>query len=159
MTQANQSTDKIFDCHMTGLGYLSRVREVKPQKGKPFLSCAIAAFHGDASDVTYVYLDLKVVGAKAKEIVALYQDQANDKETRVLVGFKVGDPYIDMYDITKGDRAGQKGALLKGRLLQVNWLKVNGETLYKEVRDETEATANADAAAESEASYRTGTHG
>lgn len=158
MTQANQSTDKIFDCHMTGLGYLSRVREVTPKKGKPFLSCAIAAFHGEASDVTYVYLDLKVVGTKAKEIVTLYQDQANDKDSRVLVGFKAGDPYIDMYDVTRGDRAGQKGALLKGRLLQINWLKVNGETLYKEVREETKATASADAA-ESEETFRTGTDG
>lgn len=159
MTQANQSNPKVFDCHMAGLGYLSRVRMVTPKrKGDPFLSCAITAFHGDADAVNYLYVDAKVVGAKAKEVIARYQNEANDKANKVLIGFKVGDPYIDMYDVAQGERAGQKSALLKARLLQVRWLKVNGEMVYKDVREVSEAPAHAEAD-ESEQFERTGTHG
>ncbi len=41
------STEKsYFDLHITGLGYLNRIREVKPKKGDAFLACDIAALNG-----------------------------------------------------------------------------------------------------------------
>ena len=32
-----------FDLHTQGLGYLNRIREVTPSRGKAFLACTIAA--------------------------------------------------------------------------------------------------------------------
>lgn len=37
-----------FDLHVAGLGYLNRVREVKPPRGKAFLAASIAALRGPA---------------------------------------------------------------------------------------------------------------
>lgn len=44
MTTSNEKS--FFDLHITGLGYLNRIREVKPKKGSPFLACDIAALNG-----------------------------------------------------------------------------------------------------------------
>jgi hypothetical protein len=59
------STDKsYFDLHITGLGYLNRIREVKPKKGDAFLACDIAALNGPSDDVAYVRFDTRVSGSK-----------------------------------------------------------------------------------------------
>ncbi|WP_161798131.1 DUF3577 domain-containing protein [Pseudomonas amygdali] len=34
---------KYFDLHTTGIGYLNRIREVKPRKGNPFMAVTVAA--------------------------------------------------------------------------------------------------------------------
>ena len=62
MTTSNEKS--YFDLHITGLGYLNRIREVKPKKGDSFLACDIAALNGPSDDVSYVpstraYRDLK----------------------------------------------------------------------------------------------------
>ena len=43
MTTSNEKS--YFDLHITGLGYLNRIREVKPKKGDSFLACDIAALN------------------------------------------------------------------------------------------------------------------
>ena len=49
MTTSNEKS--YFDLHITGLGYLNRIREVKPKKGDSFLACDIAALNGPSDDV------------------------------------------------------------------------------------------------------------
>lgn len=45
----NQSNEaKFFDLHTTGIGYLNRLREVTPRKGKPFMAVTVAALKGSA---------------------------------------------------------------------------------------------------------------
>src|SRR3546814_6007803 len=51
MTTSNEKS--YFDLHITGLGYLNRIREVKPKKGDAFLACDIAALNGPSDDVSY----------------------------------------------------------------------------------------------------------
>ena len=41
------SESKFYDLHVTGLGYLNRVRMVKPNKGETFLACSISALRGE----------------------------------------------------------------------------------------------------------------
>ena len=73
MNQTEQPR-KYFDLHLTGLGYLSRVREVTSAgqgraRARPFLACSIAAFHGDPevqNGIVYLNFDLIVSGEKAK---------------------------------------------------------------------------------------------
>jgi hypothetical protein len=152
-----QSRKTVFDLHVSGLGYLARVREVLPQatngraKAKPFLACSIGAFHGEPEALTYVNFDTKVVGEKAKEVIQMLQEAANDRNRKVLIGFNIGDVYPDSYTITKGERAGQLAGVLKGRLLKVKWAKIDGKTVYKE-----DAAASRDEAASDQ---RTGTEG
>jgi hypothetical protein len=145
MNQAVESR-KYFDLHLRGLGYLSRVRDVTTKgngrsKAKPFLACSISAFHGDPdveNGIVYLPLDLIVSGDKAKEAVRAVMNDANDPNAKVLVGFRSGDHYIRTFERT-GNRAGETGAVLKGRLLKVFWIKVDGEFVY---RDETDDAAS-----------------
>lgn len=151
MNQAVESR-KYFDLHLRGLGYLSRVRDVTTKgngrsKAKPFLACAISAFHGDPNienGIVYLPLDLIVSGDKAKEVVRSVMDDANDHDTKVLIGFRSGDHYIRTFERT-GNRAGETGAVLKGRLLKVFWIKVDGEVVYRDEGDDTEAGADTQA--------------
>ncbi|MEX3690365.1 DUF3577 domain-containing protein [Paraburkholderia sp. BR14263] len=145
---------KYFDLHLRGLGYLSRVRDVTARgngrsKAKPFLACAISAFHGDPNvenGVVYLPLDLIVSGEKAKEAVRVVMDDANDPDVKVLVSFRAGDHYIRTFERT-GNRAGETGAVLKGRLLKLFWIKVDGQEVYRDEGDD-DAEAGADTSAE-----------
>jgi hypothetical protein len=123
------------DMHTVGLGYLSRVREVPVRKGKPFLSASISAFHGEKGvedGLTFVPFDVKAASEQCKEVLKQFETQANDRDCKVMVRFKIGDQYIDSYTFTRGDRAGQTGMVLKGRLLFVShvWVKAQGADSY-----------------------------
>ncbi|MFT4066707.1 DUF3577 domain-containing protein [Paraburkholderia sp.] len=140
---------KYFDLHLRGLGYLSRVRDVTARgngrsKARPFLACAISAFHGDPNvenGIVYLPLDLIVSGEKAKEAVRSVMDDANDPDAKVLVAFRSGDHYIRTFERT-GNRAGETGAVLKGRLLKLFWIKVDGQEVWRDEGDDTEAGAD-----------------
>ncbi|HDR9188817.1 TPA: DUF3577 domain-containing protein [Burkholderia vietnamiensis] len=147
----NQSVEprKYFDLHLRGLGYLSRVRDVASRgngrsKAKPFLACSISAFHGDPNvdnGIVYLPLDLIVSGEKAKEAVRSVMDDANDRDVKVLVAFRSGDHYIRTFERT-GNRAGETGSVLKGRLLKLFWIKVDGQEVWRDEGDDTEAGAD-----------------
>ncbi|MDR9863427.1 STY4534 family ICE replication protein [Pseudomonas baetica] len=128
----NQTNDvKFFDLHTTGIGYLNRIREVKPRgKGKPFMAVAIAALRGSSDEVEYTYIDCNVVGAEAEKLIRRCQE-AVSAEKKVLVSFRIGDIWADAFTYEKGDKKGQPGASLKGRLLFIGWIKVDGETVYE----------------------------
>lgn len=129
---SDQTTQaKFFDLHTTGIGYLNRIREVKPRgKGKPFMAVAVAALRGSADDVEYAYIDCNVVGAEAEKLIRRCQE-AVVAEKKVLVSFRIGDIWADAFTYEKGDRKGQPGASLKGRLLFIGWIKVDGATVYE----------------------------
>ena len=50
-------------------------------------------------------------------------------EKTVIIGFKIADIYPEMFTFEKGDRKGELGVSIKGRLLRVKFAKVNGESL------------------------------
>ena len=125
------STEKsFFDLHITGLGYLNRIREVKPKKGDAFLACDIAALNGPSDDVAYVRFDTRVSGSEAQHLVRRCI-QAVDAEKKVMIGFRLGDLWTDTFTYSKGKRAGEQGVSLKARLLFVSWIKVDGKLVYK----------------------------
>jgi hypothetical protein len=66
-----------------------------------------------------------------------------EAERKVLVGFKIGDLYVDTFVYLQGERAGETGVSLKARLLRVLWAKVDGESVYR-------APAPTESAAESD---------
>lgn len=122
---------KFFDLHTTGIGYLNRIREVKPRgKGKPFMAVAVAALHGSSDDVEYSYIDCNVVGAEAEKLIRHCQE-AVEAGRKVLVSFRIGDLWADAFTYEKGNKQGQPGASLKGRLLFIGWIKVDGDTVYE----------------------------
>jgi len=127
---SNATETKFFDLHTSGIGYLNRIREVKPRKGAPFLATTIAALRGSSDDVEYCYIDCNVVGAEAEKLVRRCE-QAVTAGKKVLVSFRIGDIWADAFTYEKGEKKGQPGASLKGRLLFIGWIKVDGETVYE----------------------------
>ena len=123
-----------FDLHVTGLGYLNRVREVKVPRGKPFLAASIAALHGASDAVEKTWFDIRVSGQEAQKVV---RDLMPDTEAgkSVLVGFKLGDLTAETFIYEKGPKAGQTGVSLKARLLRIAWAKVDGKTVYTAPKD------------------------
>jgi len=119
-----------FDLLTKGLGYISRIRTVKPRgKGDEMLCCAINALRGDVSSPEYTYFDLRVVGDQAPDIVNRCLPHVNAKK-KVLVAFSVGDIEIRQYDKKLEDGSTEKRALLKGRLIRISHVKVDGTTVY-----------------------------
>lgn len=119
-----------FDLHITGLGYLNRIREVKPKKGDAFLACDITALNGPSDSPEYRRFDVRVSGSEAQHLVRRCE-QAVEAERKVLIGFRLGDLWADTFTYSKGKRAGEQGVSLKARLLFVSWIKVDGELVHK----------------------------
>ncbi|MGN7934066.1 DUF3577 domain-containing protein [Pseudomonas mediterranea] len=152
MAHAHQSQEvaSYFNLHTVGIGYLNRVREVQVRRGQPFMACDIAALHGASDAVEYTRFDCKVAGGEAERLIRLYMD-AVKAEKKVLLSFRIGDLWIDPFLYEKGDKQGQPGASLKGRLLYIDWIKLNGTYEYKAPARQ-EATAPAEPAHNSESS-------
>lgn len=150
MNAATQTQSTHFNLHVSGIGYLNRVRWVQPkQKGRkanPFLACSISALRGNAEDPQYTYFDVRVSGAEAVELVEKCMEDV-DQRRKVVVSFKIGDIYTDMYqrDVkVAGQKTGEKemACLIKGRLLLINTITIEGERVYsRRAEDEALSTA------------------
>ena len=127
MSEQSQETSQssFFNLHVEGVGYLNRVRTVKPKKGQEFLACTVAAMRGGTADLSYTKFDCRVSGAAAQKIVKLLEPDVAAEKT-VLIGFRIADIYPEMFTFEKGDKKGQPGVSIKGRLLRVKFAKVNG---------------------------------
>ena len=125
---SNQVQPAFFDLHVEGVGYLNRVRIVRPKKGQEFLACTISAMRGAAGQVEYTKFDCRVSGAEAKQMVRKLEAEVTAKKS-VIVGFKLGDIYPEVFTYEKGERKGQQGVSVKGRLLKVKFAKVDGQAV------------------------------
>jgi len=126
--QAQSAPKSFFNLHVEGVGYLNRVRAVKPKKGREFLACTVSAMRGSTEDIGYTKFDCKVSGSAAQKIVELLEPDVAAEKT-VLIGFRIGDIYPEIFTYEKGEKAGQPGVSIKGRLLRVKFAKVNGEAV------------------------------
>jgi hypothetical protein len=117
-----------FNLHVEGVGYLNRVRTVKPKKGQEFLACSVSAMRGSTEDLGYTKFDCRVSGAEAQKLVK--QLGADVEASRsVIIGFRIADIYPEMFTFEKGEMKGKPGVSIKGRLLRIKFAKVNGESI------------------------------
>ena len=119
-----------FNLHITGIGYLNDVRWVTPAKGDPYLACRITALNGPVTKPEYRYFDARVSGQKAQDLIHNYKAAVEEKK-KVLMGFRLGDLWTDIFTYSKGPRTGQQAVGLKARLLFINWVKIDGEMVYR----------------------------
>jgi len=122
---------KYFDLHTRGIGYVNRLRTVTPKKGQPFLACTIAALRGTSHEPDYTYIDVRVYNEKAAELLESCQE-ALSKKQKVLISFCVGDIYPECFTYEKGEKKGQSGCGIKGRLIKITTLKIDGHEFYRE---------------------------
>ncbi|WAJ37244.1 STY4534 family ICE replication protein [Pseudomonas sp. GOM7] len=147
MTTNTNAQKSFFDLHITGLGYLNRIREVPIRKGEPFLACDIVALHGDATAPEKTRFDCKVAGGEADKLIRRCMP-AVAAEKKVLIGFRLGDLTPDIFTYKGGEKKDQPGVSLKARLLFVSWIKVDGEMVYKaEPKGDAEQSQQAQQAA------------
>ncbi|MDH2431004.1 STY4534 family ICE replication protein [Pokkaliibacter sp. MBI-7] len=140
-----QNASQFFDLHTSGIGYINRIRLVEPKKGEPFWACSIAALRGDTNNVEYTYFDVRVSGTEAARLIARCQ-QAVEAGSKMLISFKIGDIYPDVFTYASGDRKGETGVSLKGRLLMIRWIKKDGEMIYQMPKADDASGAPADTA-------------
>lgn len=130
------SESKFYDLHVTGLGYLNRVRLVKPGKGNAFLACAISALRGEWNkdgsikpDTTR--FDVRVYGEDAIKAVEMLKPHGDEKR-KIMIQFKLGDVYPEVFQYDKDTqyhKKGDTGVMIKGRLLKIAKAWVDGEPM------------------------------
>ena len=134
----NDTTPKYFDLTINGIGYVNRVREVKPADGETFLAVDIAALHGRADAVQYTRFDCRVAGKEAT-VAANTAIPYVAAGRRVLAGFVLSGLNAQPFTYRSGERAGDTGVSLRCRLIRIAWLKVDGESVYTAPRSEERA--------------------
>lgn len=155
-TNTDNQSSGYFDLHTSGLGYLNRVRTVQVKKGEGFLACSISALRGSADAAEYTTFDVRVSGSQAKEAIKMLEADVNAKKA-VIIGFKLGDTYPEVFTYEKDmgkHKKGDLGVMTKGRLLKVSFAKVDGAVVEL---PSTQADAQAEAQPEQEPA--TGTNG
>lgn len=141
-----------FDLHTRGIGYVNRLRTITPKKSNPFMACTIAALHGETSAPEYTYIDVRVYNDKACELLERCQEALGNKQ-KVLIGFTVGDIYPESFTYEKGEKKGQTGCSIKGRLIRISLIKIDGHEVYREsasTRQPADTNVSADAASRAE---------
>lgn len=126
----NQTQTQYFDLHTTGIGYVYRIREVKPKKGNPFWACDVSALRGSSDSAEYTKFDCRISGEEALHLIRRCENAVEAKKN-VLIGFRIGDIYAETFTFMNGEKKGQTGVSMKGRLLYVSFIKVDGELVYK----------------------------
>lgn len=146
---AQAAQREYFNLHTTGIGYLNRIRWVtvknRGRSSEPFLACAINALRGSSDSVEYTYFDLRVSGEDAIGLIENMQETVN-RGAKVVVSFRVGDIYPHLYDRevkVDGRPTGktEPAVLLKGRLLVINSISVDGEKVFERPVDQAGASA------------------
>lgn len=155
-TTNNNQDVKFFDLHTVGIGYLNRARTVKPDKGDEYEATSIAALHGRSDSPSYSYFDTRVVGGEALDFVKAHKEAINDRNSKVLVRFKVGDGEASSYEVRSGDNKGSRNHVIKSRLLQITWASINGEVVLKMAGHEGDDAIPLDEAQHSPANASTG---
>lgn len=131
--------EPLFDVEVNGFGYLNNVREILLTGSHKMTVCTINALRGSVDDVEYTKFDCIV----DDDVSALISEQAfNAEQCKVLIGFRLGDVRLadsDIFFYKSGEKAGKPGAAIKSTLTQVDWIKVNGELVFKRLTDENAA--------------------
>lgn len=116
-----QAGSNYINLHAVGIGYLKRIRNVKVRGGS-FVGCSINAMHGEKGvddGIRYTPFDVKATTQEMANILQQFMADSNDPKMRLMVQFKIGDFTPESFTLQNGDRAGQIGINLKGRLIQI----------------------------------------
>lgn len=127
--------NRYFNLKTTGIGYVNDIRDVpsgkdRGRKSTPVLWCRVSGLRGAVEAPAYTRFDCNVTGAVAQKVIRDCQ-QAELAGKKVLVSFRMGDGYAEGFIYKAGERKGQPGAVIKARLLAINWVKIDGQEVYR----------------------------
>lgn len=131
-------SNEYYDISVKACGFLSRARTVKPANGQPYLVCTFAALRGAKGErAEPTYLEAKVVGEQARELIRLHESFINERGRKVFAAVRLSDLYIRSFVRVRGERQGETGFSLKTRLLGIETLAVDGNVVYRMADDPT----------------------
>jgi len=140
--------DENYELFISGIGYLNSIKTVTPNNSPSFLSCTVAAIHGDKKNSDVLFFDATVDDKDADHLVRGCVDAVTAKR-KVLIGFRFGDLKTEAFTFSTGERAGEIGVNLKTRLLKINWIKIDGVKAYPlAAKDDDSASEEQPAASE-----------
>jgi hypothetical protein len=126
---SNQNADRndkqYFNLHLEGFANLYDARWIKPKQGQsfqPFLQVRGTYLQGRHDNAQPLFIDFKVTGTAAKQIVEHFMDSISDENQKVSAVVKCGD-----IRNTAKMHNGEPRVFTSGRMLTIKWLKVNGQ--------------------------------
>ncbi|EEP9821182.1 DUF3577 domain-containing protein [Salmonella enterica subsp. diarizonae] len=127
------NTDKkevnYFNLNINGLGYIGNVRKIE-NGNSAFTCCTLNALCGPTDKADYVRFDVTVAGKDATSLINRCQ-KACDEDKKVMIAFVLSGVKPDIFTLSKGEHAGENRVSLKTRLIRIDWIKVDGEIVYK----------------------------
>ncbi|EEH4118732.1 DUF3577 domain-containing protein [Salmonella enterica subsp. enterica serovar Newport] len=127
------NTDKkevnYFNLNISGLGYISNVRQVVNGNSK-FTCCTLNALTGPTDNADYTRFDVTVAGKDATSLINRCQ-KACDEDKKVMISFVLSGIKPDIFTLSKGEHAGENRVSLKTRLIRIDWIKIDKEIVYK----------------------------
>ena len=132
------STQKqtFFNLHTSGIGYINDIRIVET-KGGEIVACRIAELVGPSDKAEYRYFDMNAVGDETASLIRRCKD-AVDAKKKVLVSFVMADMRVETFTYKSDSqyhKKGDTGVSLKGRLIQIKSIKIDGESKYVKQSD------------------------
>ncbi|WP_187650902.1 STY4534 family ICE replication protein [Xenorhabdus indica] len=125
----SKNENKYFNLHINGIGYLSNIRSLNGPNGR-FLAVVINALSGPTDNPAYVRFDATVAGENTIKLINRCQ-RAVDEDQKVLVGFVLSNLSTEIFTLNSGEHAGEQRASLRARLINIDWIKVGKEMVYK----------------------------
>ncbi len=136
----SNTQQQYFNVITKGYGYVNSARQVKLEGGRSFLAVRVSLLEGSSESPRYVYMDLTVKGENAIEVITANFDAINDDNVKVLAAMDIGSLRVTPFIFQRGKNEGQPGASLKGVLIGLPTMKVNGEVVYQRpAEDDTSA--------------------
>ncbi|EAO5493979.1 hypothetical protein DPY64_10665 [Salmonella enterica subsp. enterica serovar Newport] len=118
-----------FNLNISGLGYISNVRQVVNGNSK-FTCCTLNALSGPTDNADYIRFDVTVAGKDATSLINRCQKSC-DEDKKVMIGFVLSGIKSDIFTLAKGEHAGEHRVSLKTRLIRVDWVKIDGNIVHK----------------------------
>lgn len=131
---STKEESRYYDLYTSGLGYVNSVKDVEPEQGMPFLAVRISALRGDVTALQRTNFNCIAMGLKTIDFVRQLEPEVNAGK-RVLIGFKLSDIYPQVFFFDRGPRTGRPGVDLRGRLIRIDWARVNGVQFTPQLDD------------------------
>jgi hypothetical protein len=129
-----QNENKYYDMQSKNwFAYLYRFRVVNPkagQKFKPFCSVTLAVRRGLADDNEFTYIDTKIFNNEICDLLKEHAESIEDNNVSVYGTVTVSDMYPDLYT----DKDGVVRPVIKGRLISMSSLGVNGQIVFTKAK-------------------------
>ena len=106
---------------------IHEVKRITPARGDEFVAIKASMLDGKCDNPSYENIDLIVKGEQAMQVLTSFENlwptygQDKEKRTKIFANLRIGSLGVKPYLTKKGDAA----ATLSGRLIKINYCKVN----------------------------------